>query len=277
MPDNVEKMRIDASGNVNIVNTLQINSVNINNFLFNNTGVLHEAINNFNNVDFDYPLEILLRNIIVNFNDKERIIKIEKNPGFGIIDSDGTEAFIKTTTTSCLPGKFIIDVETIFVDIPTVGDIQSANRIKITNSPFTITARLKKQDNTPISLQERENIKFSFFMNYGNSYYISIASEGGYTQSFVEYAYDDSYDGDETLFVKTFGFNAIRTNYDLVKPPNYELGFVYTSIYNQNTGNNDFGTIKILPNYWYSINEEYLIINGVTEISGAALIWKPNQ
>ena len=51
MPDNVEKMRIDASGNVNIVNTLQIASVDINNWLFNNSGRNHGVYQDFNAID----------------------------------------------------------------------------------------------------------------------------------------------------------------------------------------------------------------------------------
>jgi hypothetical protein len=46
-----ERMRINSSGTVNIVNTLQIASVDINNWLFNNTGRNHGVYQDFNAID----------------------------------------------------------------------------------------------------------------------------------------------------------------------------------------------------------------------------------
>jgi hypothetical protein len=46
-----ERMRVDVNGNVNIVNKLQIASVDINNWLFNNTGRNHGVYQDFNAID----------------------------------------------------------------------------------------------------------------------------------------------------------------------------------------------------------------------------------
>jgi hypothetical protein len=46
-----ERMRVDVNGNVNIVNKLQIASVDINNWLFNNSGRNHATYQDINAID----------------------------------------------------------------------------------------------------------------------------------------------------------------------------------------------------------------------------------
>jgi hypothetical protein len=160
---------------------------------------------------YDFPTEYNNSNVFYNIY---------------LIDSQGNEGLINTTTTTCSiapTGSLILTVEPTNIALGgAVGsyDLIGTNILQEPSQNFDFIATLTKSDNSPITLQEQNSVSFKLTKDLNFDIHVDITNQFGPFSDTTVYSFANNVIKNQTntFIQKKINLKAIRNSNVLLKP-----------------------------------------------------------